>query len=242
MAQANKLSEEARKQFERKETVRKVDVREARKYYLIVCEGEKTEPNYFLALVSDLPKPVAEVCRFDVAGAGRSTLSLVEYAVQKRVELEKMHIRDIDYLWIVFDRDSFDADDFNNAIAKCAAENIKKPIVNAAWTNEAFELWYLLHFNYHDTGLTRGQYKEKLEEAVSKVAGSKFVYKKNDPDMYWLLKKHGRLDLAVRSAQKLIDRLWHPRTDYATHNPRTHVHDLVKELFALEENLEKEKE
>jgi hypothetical protein len=84
MAQAGKISEEARRQFAPQQTPRKVDVKNARKYYLIVCEGAKTEPQYFEALVSDLPQPVAEVCRFDIDGAGRSTLSLVEYALEKR--------------------------------------------------------------------------------------------------------------------------------------------------------------
>jgi hypothetical protein len=50
-------------------------------------------------------------------------------------------------LWVVFDRDSFAPQSFNNAINKCIQD---RPNIDAAWSNEAFELWYLLHLIYFD--------------------------------------------------------------------------------------------
>lgn len=39
----------------------------------------------------------------------------------------------------------------------------KRIIFFAAWSNESFELWYYLHFQYLDTGISRSQYIEKIE-------------------------------------------------------------------------------
>ena len=53
---------------DRTETARKIDSKNKRKYYLIVCEGEKTEPNYFKSLKNALPKGVLEICEFSIDG------------------------------------------------------------------------------------------------------------------------------------------------------------------------------
>ena len=58
MARKIKIPNERLKRFARDEQKRKKDFRAKRKYYLIVCEGEKTEPNYFQGMKDDLPKGV----------------------------------------------------------------------------------------------------------------------------------------------------------------------------------------
>ena len=63
---------------DRTETARKIDSKNKRKYYLIVCEGEKTEPNYFKSLKNALPKGVLEICEFNIDGTGYNTESLVK--------------------------------------------------------------------------------------------------------------------------------------------------------------------
>lgn len=94
-----------------------------------------------------------------------------------RTRYEEKYLRKIDKVWAVFDKDSFPAKNFNNAINK--GEN-SKPKINCAWTNEAFELWYLLHFNYYNTGISRVQYQKLIEKEVNKVANqTDFKYRKN---------------------------------------------------------------
>ena len=56
---------------------RKKNFRETRKNFLIVCEGEKTEPQYFTAF--RVSKKI-----FDVEGIGSNTLSLIEKAMDIR--------------------------------------------------------------------------------------------------------------------------------------------------------------
>ena len=46
--------------------------RPPRRYFLIVCEGEETEPNYFNAIAAQLPKDM--VNRITVKGVGKNTL------------------------------------------------------------------------------------------------------------------------------------------------------------------------
>ncbi|MDF5732679.1 MAG: RloB family protein, partial [Rhizonema sp. PD38] len=113
---------------------RKVNIRDLGERFLIVCEGEKTEPNYFKSF--RVPGKVV----IDIRGLGNNTIGLVEEVVIIKNDAE------YDQVWCVFDRDSFPRKDFNAALALATRENIQ-----VAYSNEAFELWYLLHFHYYDT-------------------------------------------------------------------------------------------
>ena len=186
----------------RKRVRRKVNTRKTRRKFLIVCEGEKTEPNYFKRF--RVPKNLIEVI-----GVGSNTTSLVKEAMRL------MEQGQYDQVWCVFDRDSFPAQNFNNAIRMAKAHNI-----NLAYSNEAFELWYILHFNYHDSAISRSQYANMLKKSL----GTR--YKKNSLNMYELLES--RQANAIRNAEKLLN-------SYTPHNPAkdnpcTTVHHLVQEL------------
>jgi hypothetical protein len=146
MARVAKIDNALKKRFEREEKKRKVDTRTKLVYFLIVCEGEKTEPNYFEVLEKELQRGTVEL---KIEGTGRNTIGLVNYAIKLRVE----SYRKYDRVWAVFDKDDFPDDNFNGAIIKAASNNI-----NCAWTNEAFELWFLLHFQYVNTGMKRDDY------------------------------------------------------------------------------------
>jgi len=195
---------------------RLVDAQEVLQRFLIVCEGAKTEPNYFQGF--RVPQLV-----IDTVGTGPNTLSLVEEAIRLKDEKEaEAHRRGrppYDQSWCVFDRDSFDADDFNNAIRQAEAAGFQ-----VAYTNEAFELWYLLHFDDHRAALHRSQYYGVLTDRLG------HGYQKNSRTMYAEL--INRQEEAIRRAESLL-------AEYGTnHNPQqdnpcTTVHRLVK---ALREN------
>jgi hypothetical protein len=85
-------------------------------------------------------------------------------------------------VWCVFDRDpSRDktAQRFNNALQLAAKENIK-----VAYSNECFEIWYLLHFHFYNTAIPRKDYGEMLRKLMLSE------YAKNSDNMYELLKQH----------------------------------------------------
>ena len=230
MARKAKIDNAILKRFARKEARRLENTKNERTYILIVCEGEKTEPFYFNGLKNVLPKGTLDLHQIDVEGTGKNTISLIEHSIKVKEEREESRIRTFDQVWAVFDKDDFTDHNFNNAITKAEAIDIC-----CDWSNEAFELWYLLHFEFLNSALSRTSYKKKLEVHIQKASGNKsFRYSKNADDMYELLKKYGDEAKATRYAFKLEEQFSADR-NYAQHNPCTRVHHLMAELNKLKE-------
>ena len=179
--------------------------------FLIVCEGEKTEPNYF----KKFPENPEVYDKIDIHGTGYNTLSLINEAVRLKDEAQKRKEPYIE-VWCVFDKDDFSIEQFKSAILLARKNQIK-----CAYSIEAFEIWYMLHFNFYDSALSRNQFKEKLTELLKKP------YKKNDEDIYYLLQK--RQNVALKNAQKLYA-LQYERP-FAEQNPITTVFWLVERLI-----------
>jgi len=238
MARTIKIDNAILKRHSRDEKKRRVDYKSKRKFYLIVCEGEKTEPNYFMSLKTSLPKGVLELTHIDIDGTGKNTLSIIEETKKLRKKYEDKYLRKIDEVWAVFDKDSFPSKNFNNAINK--GEN-SRPKINCAWTNEAFELWYLLHFSYYNTGISRHQYQKLLEREIVKASGKpEYKYLKNSTEMYVLLTTYGNQDFAILNAKKL-EKLYCDKS-YSNHNPCTKVHILIQGLLELVEKYAAQKQ
>jgi len=200
---------------------RKVNERKKRKYFLIVCEGEKTEPNYFKAFQKLLPKNLLKT--IEIKGVGANTKSVVAEAIRLRTQRQlQITLPNYDEVWAVFDRDSFPAKNVNEAIRFAQKNN-----VNVAFSNEAFELWYLLHFIYFDTGVNRKDYILKLEEQI-KLYEEGFKYEKNDANMYRLVEQFGNQKRAIKWAEKLEKLHVHKTPTNA--KPSTSVYKLVKKL------------
>lgn len=208
----------------------RVGVRELKAFFLIVCEGEKTEPNYF----KSFPKTNGSIV-FDLTfdGGGISTTKVVE----KAIELRDKSTQKYDRVWAVFDKDSFPPANFNKAIIFGKTKN-----VSCAWSNEAFELWYLLHFVNRITGISREEYKKTLEHEINKQIIAKtgrkskpFIYKKNDKNMYQTLKIYGNEINAIKWAKALS--ATNVGQQYAKHNPCTMVYELVEELNGKSQKL-----
>ena len=185
---------------------RTMDQRTIRPRILIVCEGGKTEPNYFLAF--DVTN--------DVYGRGLETIRVVEEAIRLNENEGPF-----DQIWCVFDRDGFPPDDFDNAIHKL--ESLSDQGFHAAFSNEAFELWYILHFEFLQSGISRDMYCSKLKEYLG---GS---YDKGDRDNYEKIQSRGSENDAIRNAEKLLA-IHAEGTPYSRRCPMTTVHELVKEL------------
>ena len=183
---------------------RKVNTREVRQRFLIVCEGEKTEPNYFRSF--RVPKNVIEI---DIKGLGQNPSKLVNSA-KKLNEKE-----DYDQVWCVFDRDAWTKEDFNNAI-----KNAEDWEFQVAYSNEAFKLWYVLHFEFLSSGIPRSDYIKKLKSLL----GHK--YQKNSDTIYEEL--FDKEPTAIKNAITLLKQ-YNPHNP-VDDNPSTTVHLLVQEL------------
>lgn len=169
---------------------------------LIACEGH-TEAAYF--------QDMGQHHRMAVTALplARSCESLV-------FEAEKINEQDGPYneVWVVFDKDAEEGR-FNHGIQMAHEKNI-----SVAYSNESFELWFCLHFDYIDAGLTREQYCEKMTAYL----GTK--YRKPHPDIYWSLEP--RQNQAIRFAERLMSN-YQVRNPYRD-NPSTTVHELVERL------------
>lgn len=181
---------------------RRINQFKPRKTILIVCQGERTEPNYF-------SKFGTAWLTVKIHKVGKDTKSVVD----KAKELKK----DYEETWVVFDKDDFEDCTFDQSIRSAITSNI-----NVAYSNECFELWYVLHFDYLNTAIPRTDYFSKL----GKLLGC--VYSKASDFMYERLKE--RTNIAITNAKKLMDE-YIPASNPSKNNPSTTVHLLVEELI-----------
>ena len=128
---------------------RRQGVREIKQSFLIVCEGEKTEPDYFKAF-----RMTAATIK--AVGQAMNTITLVNKAISIR-EADQKRKRVYDQCWVVFDKDDFPAKDFNQAIQLAEKNGFR-----VAYSNQAFEYWFLLHYNLYTGAIHRNQYKDML--------------------------------------------------------------------------------
>lgn len=163
--------------------------------WLFVCEGEKTEPIYINSLIKYANSHSNEnPIKPEIKGIGKNTESLVlsveeffDYTdcccSQKAIPYSKV--------FVVFDKDSFKPNNFNNAIFVAKSKGYI-PL----WSNECFELWLILHYDYYDIDNGREAYFEKL----SKLIGHK--YQKNE-DLFSMIHTPQRLKTAMKNATAL---------------------------------------
>lgn len=206
---------------------RKVSTRDFAIRFLIVSEDTKSSTDYFKALI----KEVQAVCSGSevvgiakdsvVEGCGMSTSRLLQEAksIRSRRQIS------FDRCWLVFDKDDFKY--FNKAIREATDAGF-----DVAWSNESFELWYLLHFRYQNTAISRDKCTKALEAEIQKCKPS-FRYDKGSSSMHSILAEHGDQGQAIKNAEKL--RNTYQDTDYSRHNPCTHVDRLIREITDPEE-------
>lgn len=122
-------------------------VREVKQTFLIICEGVNTEPDYFNAfrLTSANVKAI---------GQGMGTVALVQKAINIKIQ-EKQKGRIYNQNWVVFDKDDFPEADFNTALLLARQNGFE-----VAYSNQAFEYWFLLHFNLYQGALHRSRYEK----------------------------------------------------------------------------------
>lgn len=205
------------KQLEKtKVQVTEIEVKQERKYFLIVSEGERTEPIYFEFLSRQLPKNLLRT--IEVHGEGDNTINVVRKAVEIRDErIANHHLPDYDEVWAVFDKDDFPAERFNAAI-----ELARNSGIESGHSNQSFELWYVLHFQFLQNALHRDDYIKILTRVL------KFKYAKNTPKIIEKIARTGNEEQAILWAEEL--ERTHAGVSPAAACPYTRVYELVKRL------------
>lgn len=152
---------------------------------------------------------------------GRGTAVLVAEARKESAALRKElgAGTKID-VWCVFDRDTSPSEQFNGAIRLAERSGF-----HVGWSNDAFELWFLLHFDDISAALDRKLYGPMLSRRLGRP------YEKRAPDLRGLLKD--KEAEAITRATKLAS-TWTETDSPADRNPCTTVHELVQVLRGLE--------
>jgi len=192
---------------------------------IIFCEGTKTEPNYLREIVTLINEKYRDYARrnrielkdnIDVVGTGRSTRSLLEYAMQN-VTIDTIDV------WLVYDHDDFPSKQFNETPEMAEAQSKKSNInYKVAWSNECFELWLLLHFIKLEANISRKEYIKKLKTYIPD-------YQKSASDIYSRLKD--KVGIAITNAKE-IEKSYDKEATPSKMAPCTIVYKLVEELLS----------
>lgn len=195
-----------------------IDSKDVRQYFLIVSEGLRTEPLYFEMLAEGLPRHLVET--IDVEGAGANTVSVVKTAVELRKKRNtNKELPPYDQVWAVYDKDDFPDKNYHGAIDLAGREGIL-----SAHSNESFELWYILHFEYLQSALKRDAYISKLSKYLQTP------YQKNNKALAKRIREEGNVELAIKRAARL--EALHTDCTPAAACPHTRVYVLVERLLA----------
>ena len=180
---------------------------------LIVCEGAKTEPNYFNELKRRLKIHPLQVAVYGKE-CGTDPLSVVEFARGKKKDFARNGLR-YDQVWCVVDKDTHAnlAEALNMAEANTLGVCLSVP---------SFEFWYLLHFVYTTRPFENAD--SLIHELKQHLKNG--TYLKRTPPMDELMP---HLETAVKNAQKVRNN--HKIT--GQDNPGTNVDRLIAELTII---------
>lgn len=195
------------------------------KLYLIFSEGSKTEPYYFEGFKREIEAQTNSRILIEIIGVGKATTQLLKFAEEFIEEFEIANGE----IWLVSDKDDFPPDQFNEMIRQCDKRNTMKYKNNywhAAWSNECFELWFILHFCFYQPACSRKEYYRLLKEQFKKRKIG--TYEKNDKDIFYKLVKYGNPKSAIFYAKKLYQEK--KGLLYSKAVPCTSVFILVEEL------------
>ncbi len=175
-------------------------------------EGKETEPNYLKSLFENVDKDKESINPI-IEGLGMVSLSLVNDVIEKDNKIVKEH-----KTFVLFDKDDNPNVNFNFAIDKAKQNNII-PL----WSNECFELWLLLHFNYIDSNISRNDYYDKLKTLTKSK-----TYKKNLETIFDEVNGIDGLLIAYKNAKRLFNN--YKGNSYKDMAPCTTVFELIDEI------------
>jgi len=182
---------------------------------LIICCGKRTEVNYFEKAAKFIKgHKESEGIEFFIVSNPVDPLNMAKNASKIKNDFETKHFKKIHHVWVVFDKDDFEEDNFNNAVAKlkCKKDNTQ---YHPLWSNQCIELWFLLHFSRMSSALDRNQYSIKLSETLEEK------YQKNDPAIFSKLMSKGNFHNALANARSLLN----ASVTSSKNDPATTIHE-----------------
>ena len=201
---------------------KKKAIPEGKNILLIYC-GQCTEPNYFheaLKIIKEnFKKKSSNITDFtyEEEVIAKDPKNMAK-SVQKVV---KGYDKVFDEVYVVFEKDSFKNDNFDNAIhiVESLNQNRNQTDYISLWSNQCIELWFILHFEYLQSRSDRKDYFVKLKKHLH----LNHKYGKNNPDIYKLVSNPlSRIDYAILNANKLFA-MSKDETSYSKKFPATNI-------------------
>lgn len=190
-----------------------------KKKVLISLEDTKSSKYYFEKLVQD--KNLSGEVIF-AKHIGTDPSSVVEAIVSHLTDKIKIYEKK----WVVIDKDDYSKNQINGAIQRA-----KDLDICVAISNEAYELWILLHF----TSVTAHTSRADLNKKLKIIFKDKFKkeYSKSSQDVYQLI--IGWQEQAIKNAKNLVNSHIqnNGKVTPFSDNPLTTVYQLVECLNNL---------
>lgn len=137
---------------------RKSKQRETKQKIIIVSEGKNTEPEYFRNFRAEYKSTLVEL---EIIGAAGDPKRIVEKAVDRkkdelrRAKKSRNSFENNFSVWAVFDRDEHD-------YVEEAKQQARDQGIEVIFSNPCFEIWPILHYEYHSKPLHRHKLQKKL--------------------------------------------------------------------------------
>ncbi|MDR2832083.1 MAG: RloB family protein [Streptococcaceae bacterium] len=119
---------------------------------------------------------------------------------------------ELERVYVVFDKDDLSIDELNKAMLEANRLGYK-----IGFSNEAFELWLLLHFNIVNRRMTRVNLKNEL----SKIIGRKYT----KADDRFLRKVADNIETAFENSVFMTEDVLFDK------NPYTNIGHIIKEVY-----------
>lgn len=188
--------------------------------HFIITEGIATEPAYFSAMKKIIDKKYKGKIYLEVYGEGNNTLNLFQKA---RQEVQK-NMNRYRHVWIVYDVDDFPKEQVDKVVQLCNQNSTEETTYHPIWSNQCFEVWYILHFEFLQAQIDRTQYVAKLTGFLKLQHQGE--YTKTRRDMYYILAPY--MSMAIHNAKKLEKQ--HTHKSPFESNPGTKVYEIVEKL------------
>ena len=191
---------------------------------LILCEGAKTEPNYFAQL-----KQAEHLTSVFVRPPRRKQIGPAGLLRRLREELEEDS--DWDEVHCVLDHDGRDTE-IREFRTRLAAINQKSDTqVKMILSVPCFEFWLLLHFEFTDRPFVPKGGRTACDDVIKKLRRHLSDYRKNNPQTF--RRCHQHMNTAIQNAAQLESERPEPPQPGPSY---TNVGSLMKRLLRISEN------
>lgn len=238
---SDKIFQRIKAERQKQDNKRKQKSREIIPDIILACEDSISAPTYFKMIVQSLlHDKLITPDSFVIATPNHTNPSGVLEDLKKHKTSNGKTYKDFMHKWIIIDRDIQRVDggghtkeDFNLALEKA-----KKEKVEVAYSNDAFELWYLLHFDYISTAILRDKINERLIKKLQEKNPHKFAKLSKKTIKQAKYTKHifkeitSLQEVAIINAKKLLSS-YRAENNPESNNPSTTVHLLVEVLNKL---------